>query len=111
MSTQPTLMPVEAGDEPRAGRAPVGSVCQTVVLVPTYFEAGTIGRLVAGVQAAVPDASVLIVDDASTDGTVAQARRSAIDPARLSVLARPVKGGLGSAYRDGFRWALDHGAG
>jgi dolichol-phosphate mannosyltransferase len=110
MPTQSTMIPVEAGDAPRAGLAPVSSVCQTVVLVPTYFEAGTVGRLVAGVQSAAPGASVLIVDDASTDGTVVEARRSAIDPARLVVLERPAKGGLGSAYRDGFRWALDHGA-
>jgi dolichol-phosphate mannosyltransferase len=77
-----------------------------VVIIPTYFEAGTIGRVVAGVQAGVPNAVVLVVDDASGDGTAAVATRSALDPDRFAVLGRPAKLGLGSAYRDGFEWAI-----
>ena len=53
---------------------------------------------------------VIVVDDASPDGTGAAADRLARDEARVHVLHRPAKEGLGPAYRDGFRRALDLGA-
>jgi glycosyltransferase involved in cell wall biosynthesis len=63
-----------------------------------------------GVLRADPSIEVLVVDDASTDAT----RRIVDDVAartnRVDVLARPAKLGLGSAYRDGFAWALTRGA-
>lgn len=58
----------------------------------------------------MPEATVLVIDDGSPDGTVTAAKEGALHPERLAVLQRPEKRGLGSAYRDGFRWANDHGA-
>jgi dolichol-phosphate mannosyltransferase len=78
-----------------------------VVVVPTYNERENLEGLVAAVLAALPEASVLVVDDSSPDGTGEMADALAADEPRVAVLHRPAKEGLGVAYRDGFRWALD----
>lgn len=57
----------------------------------------------------VPDAHVLVVDDASPDGTAERARGVAREVGQVEVLERSGKHGLGGAYRAGFRWGLDHG--
>ncbi|MBW3601873.1 MAG: polyprenol monophosphomannose synthase [Actinobacteria bacterium] len=83
-----------------------------MVVVPTYEEAATIERVVQGVLACAGDAGLaeaLVVDDASRDGTGALAERLAERDERIHVLHRPAKAGLGSAYRDGFRWGLSRG--
>lgn len=81
-----------------------------VVVMPTYDEATTLPMTLARLRAAVPHAHVLVVDDASPDGTgrIADAL-AAVDPG-VDVLHRAGKQGLGSAYVAGFRWALDRGA-
>ena len=80
---------------------------RTVVVVPTYQEAENIVRFLGAVRAALPDASILIVDDNSPDGTGALAERTAADLGNIRVLHRAAKQGLGSAYRHGFATALD----
>ena len=80
------------------------------VILPTYCEAGNLEALVAELRAAVPGARVLIVDDASPDGTGALADAlAAADPA-IAVLHRPRKSGLGRAYVAGFAHAVGAGA-
>ena len=81
------------------------------VVLPTYNEAANIEPLVRGVLAALPDARVLVVDDASPDGTGAIADRLAAELPAVAVLHRPGKAGLGRAYVDGFAHALAGGAG
>jgi dolichol-phosphate mannosyltransferase len=83
------------------------------LVIPTYNEVGNVEAIVAAALAALPeDAHVLIVDDASPDGTGAIADRLAADsPARVEVLHRAAKGGLGPAYIAGFGHALAAGAG
>ena len=76
------------------------------VVLPTYNESANIERMAAAVLAALPEASLLIVDDASPDGTGELADTIAAREARVSVLHRPGKEGLGVAYRDAFRWVL-----
>lgn len=83
---------------------------RVTVVVPTYNEAGNIAAFVAAVRAAVPAANVLVVDDASPDGTAEIVRQLAAADASIAVLSRPAKGGLGSAYRAGFRHAIDSGS-
>lgn len=82
---------------------------RTLVVVPTYDERqslpGTLGRL----RAAVPDADVLVVDDASPDGTGELADAIAADDPGVHVLHRGGKGGLGAAYVAGFGWGLERG--
>lgn len=80
---------------------------RTLVIIPTYQEAENIGIVLEQVRAAVPDAEVLVVDDGSPDGTADLAQRVAEQQGGVSVLRRPGKAGLGSAYRAGFAWGLD----
>ncbi|GAA1730175.1 polyprenol monophosphomannose synthase [Aeromicrobium alkaliterrae] len=78
----------------------------TLVVVPTYDEAESLPRLLDGLAVHAPDVDVLVVDDASPDGTGQIADRLArLDP-RVHVLHRSRKEGLGVAYRAGFAWAL-----
>lgn len=81
-----------------------------VVVMPTYDEATTLPTTLARLRAAVPEAHVLVVDDASPDGTGRIADELAAHDSGVDVLHRSGKQGLGSAYVAGFRWALDHGA-
>lgn len=80
-----------------------------LVVIPTYNERENLAAIVARVRTAVPDASVLVVDDASPDGTgVLADELAAADPA-VQVLHRRGKEGLGAAYLEAFDWALGHG--
>lgn len=83
-----------------------------IVVVPTYNEAGNVAAL-ADALLALPLAGLrlLIVDDDSPDGTGRLAEElAAARPGRMDVLRRTGPRGFGLSYRDGFRWALDHGA-
>ncbi len=77
-----------------------------MVLVPTYDEVENVERIVRAVRAAVPDASVLVIDDASPDGTADVAEAVAEDVGQVDVLRRAGKDGLGNAYRAGFAHAI-----
>ena len=84
----------------------------SLVIIPTYNEAMTLEFLVEAIlnQATPAPLSVLVIDDNSPDGTGDLADFLAAEwPDRLSVLHRDRKLGLGSAYVDGFRFALEHG--
>ncbi len=79
---------------------------RTLVVVPTYDEAGNVGPLLRQLRAVVPDAHVLVVDDASPDGTGAVVEALADELGHIEVLHRPGKSGLGRAYREGFARGL-----
>jgi dolichol-phosphate mannosyltransferase len=81
------------------------------VVLPTYNEADNIRPITAGILEAVPDATVLVVDDGSPDGTGQIADELAAADPRVRVRHRTAKQGLGKAYLDGFGVALDAGAG
>jgi len=78
------------------------------VVLPTYNERENIEPIAAAILAALPEGSLLVVDDASPDGTGELADTIAAREARVWVLHRAGKEGLGVAYRDGFRWVLEH---
>jgi dolichol-phosphate mannosyltransferase len=78
------------------------------VVLPTYNERDNLEPIVAAILTALPEASLLVVDDASPDGTGELADTIAAREPRVSVLHRPGKEGLGVAYRDGFRWVLEY---
>jgi dolichol-phosphate mannosyltransferase len=82
---------------------------RSVVVVPTYQEADNVERFVRAVRAAVPAADLVVIDDASPDGTGELAEKVAADLGRVEVIHRSGKAGLGAAYRHGFRWAIDQG--
>ncbi len=83
---------------------------KVVAVIPTYNERDNIGRLIEQVLAQNEELEVLVVDDNSPDGTGALVAQLASVNPRIHVLHRPGKMGLGSAYRDGFKVALDRGA-
>lgn len=80
---------------------------QTIVVIPTFNEAENLRRLLPPLL----DLSlhILIVDDASRDGTAQVAKELGAATGLVEVLERPGKLGLGSAYRDGFAKALRAG--
>jgi dolichol-phosphate mannosyltransferase len=94
-------MNAEARDGPKTGRA--------LVVMPTYNEAFTLSDLVPNVLAQDGRLDVLVIDDASPDGTGALADALAVESDRVEVLHREGKLGLGTAYLTGFRYGLDRG--
>jgi dolichol-phosphate mannosyltransferase len=82
----------------------------TWIVLPTYNEAENLPGIAEAILAAVPGSTLLVVDDGSPDGTGDIADRMAAENPRVRVKHRPAKAGLGRAYLDGFRTALDGGA-
>lgn len=78
------------------------SAARVVVVVPAWNEAPRIARVVRGMPSWVD--AIVVVDDASTDGT-AEAARATGDP-RLEVVRHPVNRGVGAAIATGYRRAL-----
>ncbi|MBN9606080.1 MAG: polyprenol monophosphomannose synthase [Actinomycetales bacterium] len=89
---------------PAARRGPA------VVVMPTFDEALNLERVARAVLAVDPEIRLLVVDDASPDGTGELADRLAAEEPRISVLHRAGREGLGHAYLAGFARALDDGA-
>ena len=77
--------------------------------MPTYNEAANVVEALTRLRAAVPQADVLVVDDTSPDGTADLARKAGEELGQIDVLVRPVKDGLGNAYREGFRVGIERG--
>jgi glycosyltransferase involved in cell wall biosynthesis len=75
-----------------------------LVLVPAYNEAARIGRVLAGIRAVVPDATMLVVDDGSADETTAVARAAGARVVRL-----PFNLGAGVAAQTGYKLAVREG--
>jgi dolichol-phosphate mannosyltransferase len=78
-----------------------------VVLIPTYNEKENLEAIVEAILAAQPGFEILVIDDASPDGTGEIADRLAEADPRVHVLHRQGKEGLGRAYLAGFGWALE----
>jgi dolichol-phosphate mannosyltransferase len=79
----------------------------TLVVIPTYNERDSLPRIVPMVLEQDPSLHVLVVDDASPDGTGEVAEELArAHPGRVHVLHRDAKEGLGRAYVAGFEWGL-----
>jgi dolichol-phosphate mannosyltransferase len=80
---------------------------RALVIVPTYNERFNIARLIPAILAQDPSLEILVVDDGSPDGTGAIVDGIAANNARVHVIHRAEKLGLGTAYIAGFRWALE----
>jgi dolichol-phosphate mannosyltransferase len=80
-----------------------------LVILPTYNESENLAQIVPAILDQDPRLEVLVVDDNSPDGTGALADQLASAFARVHVLHRERKEGLGKAYLAGFRWGLDGG--
>ncbi len=80
---------------------------RALVIVPTYNERFNIARLIPAILAQDPSLEILVVDDASPDGTGGVVDGIASNNNRVHILHRAGKLGLGTAYIAGFRWALE----
>ncbi len=81
----------------------------TLIILPTYNEILNVESMLRTLREVTPEASVLVVDDGSPDGTAARARELASELGNIEVLQRASKSGLGGAYRAGFEWGIDRG--
>src|SRR5215467_10108307 len=75
-----------------------------LILIPAFNEEGAVGDVIREVQAVLPEAPVLVVDDSSIDGTVARARQ-----AGARVMELPHHLGLGGCVQAGYRLAYELG--
>ena len=78
-----------------------------MLIIPTYNEAESLPILLRELSLLRRDFSFLVVDDGSADGTAEICEKLKSEVLGLEVLNRPKKSGLGSAYRDGYRYALE----
>jgi dolichol-phosphate mannosyltransferase len=81
----------------------------SLIVLPTYQEAANVATVLRRIRASVPAARVLVVDDNSPDNTAALAEAVGAELGGIEILRRPGKAGLGSAYRAGMAWGIDHG--
>jgi dolichol-phosphate mannosyltransferase len=88
---------------------PGGDLGRILVIIPTYNERENLEPVVERVRRAVPAAHILVVDDASPDGTGELADELAGRDEQVHVMHRRGKEGLGAAYIAGFRWAIERG--
>ncbi|MCU0648502.1 MAG: polyprenol monophosphomannose synthase [Gemmatimonadaceae bacterium] len=88
----------------RSGTAQRGE--RALVIIPTYNERENLPRIVPRILSQDECLEILVVDDNSPDGTGAIADEMAAADSRIHVLHRAGKLGLGTAYLEGFRWAL-----
>jgi len=84
----------------------------TVVVIPTYNEAENLANITAALfNLGIDGLELLVVDDASPDGTGQLADQFVLQyPDRFHVMHRPGKLGMGTAYVQGFKWAIEYGA-
>ena len=81
-----------------------------LVIIPTYNEIENISNIIDAVLALPDGFDILVIDDASPDGTQNAVRKKIEQyPGRVNMECRTGKLGLGTAYITGFRWALEHG--
>ena len=80
---------------------------KTLVIIPTYNESENVEWITKAILENQPQVNILIADDNSPDGTGDIADSLAENDARIFVLHRAGKEGLGAAYRAGFAWGLE----
>jgi dolichol-phosphate mannosyltransferase len=82
---------------------------KALVITPTYNESPNIKKLIAKVLQTLSDIEILIIDDNSPDGTAAIVKELQKDNSRVHLIERPGKMGLGTAYVEGFKYAIANG--
>ena len=80
-----------------------------LVILPTFNEVENIIQILEAIEELPVRISVLVVDDSSPDGTAEMVTNHPSFDKNIFLLKRPMKSGLGSAYREGFQWALKNG--
>lgn len=80
-----------------------------IVVIPTYNEIDNIERMIQAILGVLPEISILVVDDNSPDGTAKKIKELQSVNSNIHLLERAGKMGLGTAYCDGFQYALSKG--
>lgn len=84
-------------------------MANTLIIIPTYCEEENIGILVKKILSLKTNFDILVIDDNSPDNTASIVEKlSKEEPGKVYLLNRPGKLGLGTAYIDGFNWALNN---
>jgi dolichol-phosphate mannosyltransferase len=97
----------ETGTSPLPVPVQPHATARALIIIPTYQERDNLPRIVPQVLGQDERLDVLVIDDASPDGTGEIADRLAAESPRVHALHRAGKLGLGTAYLAGFRWGLD----
>ena len=85
------------------------TMSDSVIIIPTYNEKENIERMIRVLVALEHGFDVLVVDDASPDGTAGIVKKMMERfPGRVHIIERSGKLGLGTAYIAGFKWAIEH---
>ena len=82
---------------------------EVVVIIPTYNEIDNVRRIISCLELINVEFSILFVDDNSPDGTGRLLAEIASEMRGLHILHRSGKLGIGSAHKDGIKWAYQHG--
>lgn len=89
---------------------PVTDRADSLVIIPTYNEKENVEAIIKAVLGLEQRFDILIIDDNSPDGTAGIVRGLMTDhPGRIELICRSGKLGLGTAYIEGFKWAIAHG--
>lgn len=99
----------QAGEPSQFYLSPGRSVVRSLIIIPTYNEFGNIASLTREILRAAHTTDILIIDDNSPDGTGRLVDQLAAQNSRISVIHRPGKLGYGTAYVQGFKYALERG--
>ncbi len=83
------------------------NIKKNIVIIPTYNESENIAKIIEKIG--FFDVDILVVDDNSPDNTSSIVKKLMSSNQRIDILERPKKLGLGSAYRDGFKYSIDKG--
>src|SRR5258708_5883959 len=109
-SIMPPASPGTAAADGSTGPRPFGPVVgRLLISLATYNERDNLAALVSEIHATVPDAHILVIDDNSPDGTGALADEIASNDGRVTVLHRPGKLRLGTAYLAAMHHATGNG--
>ncbi len=80
-----------------------------IVVIPTYNEIDNIERMIQAIFNVLPEISILVVDDNSPDGTAKKIKELQTEHSNIHLIERAGKMGLGTAYCEGFQYALNKG--
>ncbi len=85
-----------------------GLKLKTLIIIPTYNERENIKKIIPEIKKIDKNFHILVVDDASKDGTAAVVKKLAGKDKTITLIKRDGKYGLGTAYVEGFKYALKH---
>jgi dolichol-phosphate mannosyltransferase len=80
---------------------------RALIVIPTYNEKDNIALLLEALTKTLPEIEIVVVDDNSPDGTLVEVQKFAEQNLKIHFISRPEKIGLGPAYLEGFRWAIE----